>query len=153
MGKVNPLEDPKVRAIKKRRIMTRGFFIETAILLIFPYPFYERIFSFDFISVDGKTTEQVYYPLCHFLIVARFARLFFLVRSIFNFSLYTDAYSKKLCQSYGFTSEVRFTFKCLFATNPEKLVVIIFGSTIMILAYVLRIFELPYHKFGVEQSL
>lgn len=73
-------------------------------------------------------------------------RIFFLVRSIFNYSVYTDAYSKKLCRSYGFSAGVRFTMKCQIKTNPEWTTLILFSNTIFILAYILRIFEIPYFR-------
>ena len=79
-------------------------------------------------------------------------RIYFLVRSIFNYSIYTDAYSKKLCKSYGFTAGARFTLKCQILVNPEWTVFVLFTSTIFILAYVLRIFELPYFRMQTEAT-
>lgn len=51
------------------------------------------------------------YYLCDYFMVIMFMRLYFAARSIMNYSLYTDAYSKKLCSTYGFNSGVRFTLK------------------------------------------
>jgi len=34
--------------------------------------------------------------------------------------------------------------------NPEWTVIILFGSTILILAYILRIFEMPAYKSDVD---
>jgi hypothetical protein len=85
-------------------------------------------------------------------------RVYFAIRSIFNYSIYTDAHSKKLCQSYGFSAGVRFTFKCQLIINPGWSVMLILLSTIMVATYILRIFELPYfrimdgHKNGAMDS-
>ena len=46
-------------------------------------------------------------------------RVFFLVRSLFNYSLYTDAHSKKLCKMYGFDADVRWTVKCYIIEYPS----------------------------------
>ena len=89
-----------------------------------------------------------------FILAFMFLRIFFLCRSIFNYSIFTDPYSKKLCRSYGFTSGVRFTFKCYFEVHPEQTVVIVFTATIMILAYLMRIFELPFYRHSwIDDSL
>jgi len=85
-----------------------------------------------------------------------FLRLFFMYRSFINYSIYTDAYSKKVCKNYGFTSGVRFSYKCQLENHPGTFVLVLFTSTVLILAYVMRIFELPYYrhnKDNVEASL
>lgn len=55
---------------------------------------------------------MVTYLFSEMILAVMWFRVYFLVRSIFNYSIYTDAYSKKLCQTYGFSANVRFTFKC-----------------------------------------
>ena len=47
--------------------------------------------------------------------------------------------------SYGFTANVRFTFKCFYIRNPLTSVSCQFFSTVFVLAYLLRIFEVPYY--------
>ena len=73
-----------------------------------------------------------------------FCRFFFLMRTIFNHSIYTDAFFKKLCREYGFNPGVRFTLKCYLATNPGETISILFISTLLMIAYVFRIFESPF---------
>ena len=97
MGKINPMEDAHVQVIKRKRLLTPGFFMEAIILLIFPYPFLEMVIDIEVMTPTGESTDTVMYQLCDFMIVIMFLRLFFLVRSIFNYSIYADAYSKKLC--------------------------------------------------------
>ena len=80
------------------------------------------------------------------MLVLMFVRVIFLIRAIFNYSTFTDLYSKRLCESYGFTANVRFTFKCLIIRNPGLTTFCtIFVSTFM-LAYFLRIFEIEYYR-------
>lgn len=92
------------------------------------------------------------YYLCDFILVFMFLRLFFLARSIMNYSLYTDSYSKRLCQQYGFTSGVRFSLKVYFINSPMKFVMLLFFINTIIIAYLLRILELPYfRRFGLNK--
>ena len=49
------------------------------------------------IPSEGKIIEMNQF-FSDFLIVFMFFRLFFLYRCVINYNLYTDAYSKKVCQ-------------------------------------------------------
>jgi hypothetical protein len=53
-----------------------------------------------------------------------------------------------LCNSssYGFTANVRFTFKCLIMRSPGLTVICTLFSSTLILAYILRIFEIEYYR-------
>ena len=133
--------------IESKKLWNKGFISEIAILLISPIPYFDC-----YITIIGKGNFEVVYLLSEFLIAIMWFRLFFLIRSIFNYSIYTDAYSKKLCKSYGFTAGARFTLKCQIMVNPEWTVFVLFTSTIFILAYVLRIFELPYFRMQTEAT-
>ena len=73
-----------------------------------------------------------------------FLRVFFIARSVFNYSVYTDAYFKKLCREHGFNPGVRFTFKCYLASYPERTIMWLFFSTIALIAYIFRILEYPF---------
>ena len=91
------------------------FILEVLALAICPLPFYEQYvpMSYDFVARDGSIDSlTAYYMLSDLLMAFMFLRFFFLCRTVINFSIYTDAYSKKLCNSYGFISGVRFTIRC-----------------------------------------
>jgi hypothetical protein len=128
-------------------------------MAICPLPFYERYCilyynhrQLETDSENGKILTS--YFLSDYFLAFMFLRIFFFCRSMFNYSIYTDPYSKKLCRSYGFTSGVRFTFKCFFVVHPEKTVVVVFTSTVLILAYLMRIFELPFYRHSwINESL
>ena len=87
-----------------------------------------------------------YYRASHVLLAFMFVRMLFLLRTIFNYSMFTDLYSKRLCQTYGFTANVRFTFKCMIIRNPGLTVVCTLTASTFILAYILRIFEIEYYR-------
>ena len=74
-----------------------------------------------------------------------FFRIFFVVRAVFNYNMYTDVFAKKLCRSYGFTANVRFTFKSLLKTDPAYTVGVTMLSSVFVLAYCLRVFEVQYY--------
>ena len=134
-------QDPTQHMIEKKRFFDRSFFGEFLVLIICPIPYLEVP-----VPIICKNDVRVMYSLSDFLLALMWMRVFFLIRSIFNYSIYTDAYSKKLCRSYGFSAGVRFTFKCQIIVNPEWTVAIMFTSTILILSYILRIFELPWFR-------
>ena len=93
--------------LEKKKLFSKGFIIEIIILLMAPIPFFDA-----YVTLMGKGNIEVVFLFSEFLLAMMWFRIYFLVRSIFNYSIYTDAYSKKLCKSYGFTAGARFTLKC-----------------------------------------
>jgi hypothetical protein len=79
-----------------------------------------------------------------------FFRIFFVVRAVFNYNMYMDVYAKKLCRSYGFSANVRFTFKSLLKTNPTYTVCVTLFFSVLVIAYCLRVFEIQYYT-AIEQ--
>jgi len=58
---------------------------------------------------------------------------------------YTDIYSKQVCKSvYNFVPDRLFSIKLELIENPTRMAIILFSVSIIILAQILRIFELPY---------
>ena len=95
--------------------------------------------------MDKSSTIDVYYLSSDFILVFMFLRLFFVLRAVFNYSMYTDVFAKKLCRSYGFTANVRFTYKSLLKTDPAKTVIVTMLASTLVLAYQLRVFEIEYY--------
>lgn len=48
--------------------------------------------------------------------------------------------------NYGFSPDVRFTLKCMILRSPELTVTVILTVSVVIAAYVLRIFEIVYYR-------
>jgi len=109
-----------------------------------PLPWYDSYWNlrvgcgFNELTVTYFSSELLLAVMC--------LRITLLIRTFFNYSMYTDAFSKKLCKSYGFSAGARFTLKCQLAVNPEMTVITIFGGTVLFSAYIVRIFELPYFR-------
>lgn len=113
---------------------------EILMLLVFPYPFFEQYVKIYYV----QSHIQHHQFLSDYILAFMFMRLFFLFRTWFNYSIYTDPYAKKLCREHGFYPGFRFIFKSKFSQSPEKTVVILFVVTISVLSYVYRMFEIQY---------
>ena len=108
-------------------------------------------FRFEFIDVSKNKQSKiaVYYLLSDFILVIMFLRVYYVVRAVLNYNMYMDSFAKKLCRSYGFTANVRFTFKSLMKTDPAKTMSLLMISSIFILGYMMRVFEIQYsHAIG-----
>jgi hypothetical protein len=121
-----------------------SFLLETMIFLVFPIPYYDFIITIPVQSLNQQGKIAVYYLFSDFILVFMWIRCVFILRALFNYTIFMDIYSKKLCKSYGFTANVRFTFKCLLNSSPGFTVMTVLLFSVLILAYILRIFEWPY---------
>ena len=120
------------------------FFVESLLILICPVPYCDMIITMPAMNPDKNGSVKVYYLLSDFILVFMFVRILFLIRAVINYSIFMDIYSKKLCKSYGFTANVRFAFKCFVRSSPGITVAMILISSVLVLAYSIRVFELPY---------
>ena len=138
----------EAQGYKRRSWFQTSFWLEALIFLVCPLPFFEKAFAFEYIDISaGKTGRlKIYYLLSDFILVVMFLRVYFVVRAVFNYNMYMDSFAKKLCRSYGFTANVRFTFKALLLTDPARTVSVLMVGSVVILAYQLRIFEIQYYK-------
>lgn len=73
-----------------------------------------------------------------------FLRIYFVFKCLFNHSIYSDAFSKRLCKNHGFYPGFRFVVKSQFRSHPERTVLVLFTMTVLVLAYILRIFEMRF---------
>ena len=111
--------------------------------MIFPYPFYETIIFMPQLSSSG--VKHVPYFLSEFIIIFMFVRVYAVIRFLERYHEFTDLYSQKICRSYGFRSGRMFAFKCEI-NHERKAMFIVLMSTFstMILAFILRVFEIPW---------
>jgi len=119
---------------------------EILMLIVCPIPYFDRVICINPINADARNeTVAVYYLTSDFILAFMWIRIYFLIRAVINYSDFTDIYAKKLCISYGFTANVRYTFKCLLLTHPGRTINSLSLISVLILAYMVRIFELPYY--------
>jgi hypothetical protein len=136
------MENTRIRE-RKRSFITPYFILEVLLIAIHPLPFLDITFSVKSINLNNKQEYvDVQYRLSDFLLTFMFLRIALLIRTIFNYTMFTDLYAKRLCESYGFTANIRFTFKCFIIRNPGWTVLWTLASTVFILAYILRIYEI-----------
>ena len=143
--KLNDKDEIDTPAFKRRVWFQGSFWYEAFIFIIFPIPFTDWLYYIKAMKMDKSETVDVYYLSSDFVLVFMFLRLFFVMRAVFNYSMYTDVFAKKLCRSYGFTANVRFTYKSLLKTDPAKTVIVTMFASTLVLAYQLRVFEIEYY--------
>lgn len=119
-------------------------------MCIFPWPFYETYILFNYTISGGigtvPRTIVAEYFLGDFFLAIMFFRVWQILRSVLNYCLYTDAFSKKLCETYGFKNSFYFAIKCLLRIYPAKIILLNFALWTLLYAYLLRLFELPVLK-------
>lgn len=125
----------------KKSMLSRYFLIELLLQTTCPIPFYDM-----YISLECKSGITVHYFLSEFMLAVMAMRGFYILRSYVNYTLYTDHYSKKLCQQHGFSANIRYTLKVQLEKEPEKTVSFLFILFVVYYSYLLRIFELPYYR-------
>jgi hypothetical protein len=72
-------------------VFNSHFVIEMTMLMICPIPYFDM-----YIPHTAKADRVVYYFLSELMLAIMAFRLIFLVRTIFNFSIYTDYFNKKI---------------------------------------------------------
>lgn len=123
------------------KFFTLNYFGEMFILMLVPIPFVDK-----YIEMTCRSNVKVVYLFSDFMFACMWMRLYFLVRTLFNFSIYRDPLSKKLCQAYGFKGGITYAIKCNLLLSPIKTCLSLFLATIFTAAYVIRIFEIPYYR-------
>ncbi len=75
--------------------MLNGQFIfEFLILCIHPIPYYDKAYTFYFMNINTKTAYQPFhYSLSHFLFCFMFLRVYFVIRTIMNYTMYQELHS------------------------------------------------------------
>ena len=62
-----------------------------------PIPYYDFLITIEALNIKDKSDlVSVNYLLSDFLLAAMFTRIVLLVRSVFNYTVFTDLYSRRL---------------------------------------------------------
>ena len=111
-------------------------------LSLIPIPGYDRYFV---IMCEDKDTV---YLLSEFMLVFMCLRIYFLIRAMLNFTDCMDPFAKKICKAYGFDNNVLFTIKSYLAptAKPEQTSFYIFFVSLILFAYIIRVFEMPRYR-------
>lgn len=82
---------------RKRNFISKSLIIELVLISIHPIPYWDPGFFVESIDIRDKSKYvETYYRLSHVLLTIMFVRILFLLRTIFNYSMFTDLYSKSL---------------------------------------------------------
>ena len=120
-----------------------GFIQECLFLCIYPWPGYDQIISMK--QLAPAAVNHVEYFLTDLLIIVMFFRFHGVIRHLERYHEFTDIYSKQVCKTvYNFIPSRLFSIKIELIENPSRMAIILFSVSILILAQILRIFELPY---------
>lgn len=124
--------------------MNFTFLFELAILLLIPYPNVRIFIDIDYVDYDTQHTETVRQDLGDYLLALMFIRIYFIFKCMFNYSIYNDAFSKKLCKDYGFYPGFVFIMKTKFVKSPRLTLALLFTMTVFVLSYIVHIFEMYF---------
>ena len=116
-------------------------------MLIFPWPGVDLEICINYKgdwNGDGTQNKLIApYRLSDFIFALMIMRVFFIFRTISNYMIWTDAYSKKVCRENGVKNSNTFVYKCMFAIQPELTMGLSFLFFVLLSGYLVRIFELP----------
>lgn len=98
-----------------KKCLSTEFLFEVVILIVHPLPYIEFEYTFFIINMLGSKDAlvPVRYMLGDFLFAFMFLRCYFVIRTIMNYTSFSDLNSKKICNKYGFESNTSFCFKAL----------------------------------------
>jgi hypothetical protein len=124
-------------------LFSKKFMFEVMLLAIHPIPYVEKEYPTKILNMLGSkdTYVDVRFFLGDFLFAFMFFRIYFLIGTILNFSVYSELYSKKICSKFRFESNTHFCIKAFFFKKPAHSILIFSLISILWFSYVLRIFE------------
>ena len=130
------------------KLSAAGFFDDSFIweclfYCIYPWPGYDKIIAMR--QLAPASVDHVDYFLTDLLIIIMFFRVYGVIRHIERYHEFTDIFSKQICKTvYNFVPSRLFSIKIELIESPTRMAIILFSISILILAQILRIFELPY---------
>ena len=119
------------------------FVMELLVLAVHPLPYVEHQYTNKILNMlsTKDTYVVVNYMLSDFLFAFMFFRFYFLVRTMMNFSVYSEMYAKRICAKHKFEGSTFFCLKALITKSAGKTILITASLSILWLSYLLRIFE------------
>ena len=91
----------------QQKLLTPQLIAEVLVLCLSPIPYFDA-----YVPFEAKTGKTGHYLLSEIMVAFMWLRMYFLIRTVFNYSIYSDALSKKICKSYGVDANVRYIIKC-----------------------------------------
>lgn len=81
-----------------------------------------------------------------------FYRIYQVVRHYERYHEFTDLESKAICRRFGVYNGRMFSLKCELKFNQYRVIFMLFAGSVTVLAYILRIWELPFEQNLVNSA-
>lgn len=114
--------------------------MEVAIHLIFSIPYREPNLCY---YASGRTVCNFYSDVVMLVAVLRFYLVF---KVYYHFSEWRNTHSREICDINNVESSVMFVLKCQLKKNPYRFLFTMFIGTILLMSYLIRVFERAYYN-------
>jgi hypothetical protein len=114
--------------------------MEVAIHLIFSIPYREPNLCY---YASGRTVCNFYSDVVMLVAVLRFYLVF---NVYYHFSEWRNTHSREICDINNLESSVMFVLKCQLKKNPYRFLFTMFIATILLMSYLIRVFERAYYS-------
>ena len=115
-----------------------------------PIPFWDKYLRvsvvYESVRDRGAGEWDGWYLGSQWLLALMCFRIYFLVRTLVNHSIFASPSSRRICHNYGFTQSIRFTLKSQIIDKPERTTFLLLIISINWFAYLIRIFEQPFYR-------
>lgn len=133
----------------KKRLFSFKFLIEVVILLIFPYPEVHGSFTYRQSLLNEKNEASdnrisLCYTYSELLYFFMFGRIFFMFRTLVNYTPYQDNHARTHCVNYKTKANFRFSIKSMFQAHSFFMISFCIFPSFLLFGVFLRIFERPY---------
>lgn len=138
--------------VDKVNFWTKKFVLECVSQCVFPYPGRDPMIFMPCLANSGH--KVVAYFFSDFVLVFMFVRFYGFIRHLERYHEFTDINSKKICsERFNFRSGRMFTIKCELYYRQASTIIKLFVFSVAILAFILRVFEIPYDIKSDVQSV
>lgn len=134
---------------QSKSLFTAKFLLELSILLIFPYPLVSGSYTYhQSLLSESSEARDNRIPLCYtyaeFLYSFTFFRLFFLFRTLLNYTPYQDNHARSQCSSFSTKANLRFSVKSMMQAHPLIMITFSVFPSFFLFGMFLRIYERPF---------
>ena len=130
----------------KKKYFSKKLAMDVLMQMVFPYPGYESLVFMPCLANSGH--KYVCYFSSDLVMIFMISRIYGILRHIERYHSFTDMQSKKICRNHGFDSGRMFTIKCELYYHQAASIGYLFVFSVLILAFVLRAFEIPFDIKG-----
>lgn len=130
--------------MKKR--FSKLIWLEILILLLCPIPYVECYLEAEY--NDREKMVEMHQWLSDYIMCLMFMRIYFIIRAVFNYSIYSNSFSRNICKNHDFYPGFRFIFKSALSSMPELTVTLMFFVSTFIFAFILHVCEDNYIRYN-----